>query len=123
LPIFASHPPTAPAPNLPVVSNGFADYLYFSKGTNWQKFTIQNSEDTIVTLSLFDFPGWVVKVDGKKVVIDHHNEVGLITFKVPKGEHQIYAKLTNSPVRLAGNTLTLIFLPLCLYFIFKKKHE
>lgn len=123
LPIFASHPPTSPAPNLPAVSNGFADYLYFTKGTNWQRFTIQNSEDTTVTLSLFDFPGWIVKVDGKKVAIDHENELGLITFKVPKGEHKIIARLTNTPVRFIGNTLTIIFLPLCLYFIFKRKHE
>jgi len=123
LPIFATHPPTAPAPNLPIVSNGFADFLYLTKGTNWQSFTIQNLEDTIVTLSLFDFPGWIVKVDDKKVAINHDNELGLITFKIPKGEHQVIARLTNSPVRLLGNLLTIIFLPLSLYVIFKRKHE
>jgi hypothetical protein len=123
LPIFATHPPTSPAPDLPEVSNGFADYLYFTKGTNWQRFTIQNSEDTTVKLRLFDFPGWIVKVDGKKVEIDHNNELGLITFKVTSGEHLVYAKLTDTPVRLLGNILTIIFLPLSIYFIVKRRHE
>lgn len=123
LPIFATHPPTAPAPNLPQVSNGFADFLYFKKGTSWQKFTLQNSEDTTLTLSIFDFPGWMVKVDGKKVNIDHQNELGLITIKIPKGEHQVFAKLKDTPVRFLGNLLTIIFLPASIYFILRKKHE
>jgi uncharacterized membrane protein len=123
LPIFATHPPTAPAPSLPEVSNGFADFLYYTKGTNWQSFTIQNNEDTVIKLPIFDFPGWVVKVDGKKVAIDHQNELGLITVKVVAGEHQVFAKLTDTPVRTLGNLLTLIFLPLSLYIILKRQHE
>ena len=123
LPIYATHPPTSPAPSLPEVSTGKADFLYYSKGTDWIKFTIEASEDTVVTLPQYDFPGWIVKVDNKKTTINHHNELGLITFKVPSGSHSIYARLTDTPVRIAGNIMTLIFLPLAIYFLVKRKHE
>lgn len=123
LPIFASHPPTAPAPYLPEVSRGQADFLNVKKGTDWIQFNIEASENATVKLPLLYFPGWIVKVDNKKVIIDYQNELGLITFDVSAGNHLVYAKLTNSPVRFIGNILTLIFLPMSLYFIIKSKHE
>lgn len=123
LPIFATHPPTAPAPFLPEVTSGKAEYQYVTKGSDWMKFNIEASDNTVVKLPLYDFPGWIVKVDNKKVAIDHHNELGLITFNVSSGKHFVYATLTNTPIRFIGNLLTVIFFPLALYFIFRSKHE
>lgn len=121
LPIFATHPPTSPAPVLPQSSVGIVDILYLTKGTNWEKFEIQSNEDTTVTLPIYDFPGWIVKVDNQKVSIDHHNELGLITFQIKAGQHQVYAHLTDTPIRTIGNLMTLIFLPLSIYFIVRHR--
>lgn len=123
LPIFASHPPSSPAPQLPEVANGYVSIEYFKKGTNWMQFYIYVTEDTTLTLQQFDFPGWKVKLDDKAVTIKHQNEIGLITFPITAGKHQVKAHLSESPTRIIGNIATLIFLPLALYYLVKRKHE
>ena len=55
-------------------------------------------------------------IDGK--IVSHVNNncsgevfcLGLITYKVPVGEHTISVKLTDTPVRKIGNYLSLISL-------------
>jgi hypothetical protein len=56
------------------------------------------------------------KVDGK--VVPHVNDncqgedfcLGLITFRVPAGNHKIGVELTDTPVRRVGNYLSVISL-------------
>jgi hypothetical protein len=52
---------------------------------------------------------------------DHNNDLGLITIDLPSGEHRVQAKLRDTPVRLLGDVLTLVFLPLALIVLVKKE--
>ena len=70
------------------------------------------------------FPGWRAKVDGKKVPIEFQdiNQRGLITFDVPKGIHNVSVKFGESPIRLAADIISLMFVfSLFAVFIFRKK--
>ncbi|MDP3918226.1 MAG: 6-pyruvoyl-tetrahydropterin synthase-related protein [Candidatus Woesebacteria bacterium] len=114
LPIYATLPPITEAPPIPEVLDGNALFVNYKKGSNFQKGKIKVIEDAVIRLPLYDFPGMQVKVDNKR--IEHYNNdcrgqefcYGLITFEVPKGEYQIEARLTDTPIRKIGNYITLI---------------
>jgi hypothetical protein len=114
LPIYAKLPPITPAPPQPEVLEGTASFSNYTKGSDFQKGVINVTKDALIRLPLFDFPGMVTKIDGKEAA--HWNNdcrkepfcLGLITFRVPAGRHTIEVKLTNTPIRTAGNCLSLL---------------
>lgn len=114
LPIYAKLPPIKKAPELPEVLEGEVKFINYKKGSNFQTGEIEVKKDAILRLPLFNFPGMKVLVDQKEVNHWHddcrHQDfcLGLITFKVLEGNHQIEAKLEDTQIRLAGNIITLV---------------
>jgi len=53
------------------------------------------------------FPGWHGFIDGKQVDIYPGGPYGLITLKVPPGEHRVAIRFGDTPVRAAGRLVTL----------------
>lgn len=114
LPIYAKLPPIKAAPKEPEVLEGKAIFSSYIKGSNWQKGEIIVEKDALLRLPLFDFPGMTTKIDGVKV--NHINNdcrgeefcLGLITFSVPSGTHQIEVELEDTPVRRIGNYLSIL---------------
>lgn len=128
LPIYAKLPPVTEAPPQPEVLEGSATFSDYTKGSDFQRGKIDVKKDALIRLPLFDFPGMVTKVDGK--IINHVNNdcrgeefcLGLITFKVPVGQHLIDVKLTDTPIRTVGNYLSLIsFIGIAGLLVIKKK--
>ncbi|MBL7036474.1 hypothetical protein ISR94_01310 [Candidatus Microgenomates bacterium] len=128
LPIYAEFPPITEAPLLPEIMDGSVQVVEYKKGSNFQNGIIKVSEDATIRLPLYDFPGMQVSVDGE--VVDHYNDdcrgeefcYGLITFKLPKGEHSVEAKLTNTPVRSIGNLITVASIIILVWLISKNEH-
>lgn len=114
LPIYAKLPPIKAAPKEPEVLEGEASFNSYIKGSDWQKGEIKVEKDALIRLPLFDFPGMTTKIDGTKV--NHINNdcrgeefcLGLITFSVPSGTHQIEVELKDTPVRRIGNYLSIL---------------
>lgn len=130
LPIYAKLPPVTQAPAMPEVLEGSALFPIYSKGSDWQKGTIDvKTESALIRLPLFDFPGMVTKIDGKKVPHvnnDCRNEefcLGLITYKVPGGEHKIEVELTDTPVRRVGNYLSIISISVAVGILINRKKK
>lgn len=123
LPIFAKAPPDKEAPQKPTVTEGKADFSYYTKGSNWQKGeVVVSSEKAKIVLPLYYFPGFTVWVDGRAVkTIDHDNDLGLISFYLENGSHEVYTKLLRTPVRIIGDCLSLVSILLLVYVIFRKK--
>lgn len=125
LPIYAKLPPIHPAPDVPEVLGGTGQFLSYQKGSNWQKGQVEIDKSSVLRLPLFDFPGMRVWVDEKEV--PHRNDdcqgepfcLGLISFPVKEGTHLVEARLTNTPIRTLGNTLTIISLFLVLGLLIK----
>lgn len=120
LPIYAKFPPAKPAPTYPYAKDARVSILDFHHYAASFYFRVKSPLDTVLTLPQFDFPGWQVSLDGVVIKHRHDNDLGLITFDLPAGDHKVKAILKDTPVRLAGDVLTLIFLPLGIYICTKK---
>lgn len=113
LPVYAKLPPISAAPAIPEVLQGNAVFISYVKGSDFQKGKVMVLERALVRLPLFDFPGMRVRIDGNPV--SHINNdcsgqefcLGLITFNIPAGEHEIEVELEDTPVRRVGNYLSL----------------
>lgn len=64
--------------------------------------------DSQIEMPVTYFPGWEARVNGKIIDLSEPSIQGLITFYLPKGEYKIDLALTDTPVRIIGNTITLI---------------
>ena len=123
LPIYTSLSPAKKAQDMPVVISGNVNFTIVEKGTNWQKWSIQALDYSVLQAQLFYFPNWKVYVDGKNTPIDYKDNNGFITFNVQKGMHTIDLRLSNTPVRTAGNVITLLGFPAFLFIYRKYKYE
>ncbi len=130
LPTFAKLPPNKKAPDLPEVLDGEVEFVTYKKGSNFQVGEIEVLKDATIRLPLFDFPGMKVKVDEVETL--HANDdcrnqqycLGLITFNVPIGKHSLEAKLYDTPIRQAGNIITIISIFILItLFLLGKKYE
>ena len=125
LPIYAKLPPVSHAPEKPEILDGRVETVEYSKGSNYQTGKLVVYEDATIRLPLFDFPGMAVYANGEQ--IEHINDdcrnqefcLGLITFKLPKGEFSVYTTLTDTLVRKLGNYLTIISLVAVLFVMTK----
>jgi hypothetical protein len=123
LPIFAKMPPDKKAPELPEIIEGEGKILSYQKGSNWQKGKIVIlTDEAKIKLPLFYFPGFKVWVDRKQSAIDFKNDLGLITLKLTRGEHEVFARLTKTFPRLIGDFLTVASLLLLIYLFFLRKN-
>lgn len=71
----------------------------------------------------FYFPGWRVYVDGKEIPIQFQDPAyrGVITYNLPKGQHKILVKFTDTKARMMGKIITAVSLLIfSLVFILRK---
>lgn len=108
LPIFAQMPPDKKAPDEPIFIQGEGEVMSYEKGTNWQKGKIKVSREATVRLPVFYFPGWQVLVNGQKTDFSYDNFLGLPTFSLVQGEHQVFTRLYDTPIRKIGNLVSLV---------------
>lgn len=92
------------------IASGSGTIKEVKQGTNWIKFKIEvTSSESTVRINIFQFPNWKVFIDGKQTQITTNNdELGRIHIKVGLGDHKIEARLFNTPVRTAGNLISLV---------------
>jgi len=94
------------------------------KATRFKYIVSAQTPTTIVQRTQY-FPGWIVLVDGKKVPIEFQdqNYRGLITYRVPTGDHTIDVRFAQSKIQQISNYLsiaTLITLLLSIVYMRKK---
>ena len=106
------------------IIEGEGNILQRVEKNSWRKYSISASTDIRMVDNTFYFPGWKVYIDGKDTEIEFQdmNYRGIITYRVPKGEHNIYLKFTETKVRKFGNILSILSLIFFLLaYIFKGK--
>jgi hypothetical protein len=109
LPNTAWTAPKGPRKIQAEIMEGKGEVVTGSSGTNWEKFIVKAETDTTVRVSLLQFPTWHVFVDGKDTptFVPKTEEWGRLYVNIPAGEHEVYAKLTDTPVRSAGNIISI----------------
>lgn len=130
--IWSAGNPGEVAKNPIEVISGNARIERLIRKSNRHEFVVDADSHTRILDNTIYFPGWQAQVDSKKVPIEFQdiNHRGLITFKVPEGNHRIDVKFKESPIRFFSDiislfsiaSITLIFLTKA-YFSFSKKNE
>lgn len=77
------------------------------KGTDWMFFNISLKKPATVTLPVLYFPNFVLLVDNASTKIDPEPSLGRVTFELAPGDHQVYLKLHDTPIRTISNILSL----------------
>ncbi|MBI2600835.1 hypothetical protein HYW42_02680 [Candidatus Daviesbacteria bacterium] len=109
LPIYAKEPPATLAESNYQILTGEASIKDFNKGTNWFNFNADVKTHTILRLSQYYFPEWIIKIDGQVANIEYkNNTLGLMTLILGEGEYRIEGRLFDTPVRILSNWLSLI---------------
>lgn len=75
------------------------------------------TDDDVLLVKTFNFPGWVALIDGQPEPIDTNPEMGDMEIKVRKGDHIVTLDFLDTPVRRCGRLITLasvgVILALC----------
>lgn len=109
LPISAKEPPVELALVRYQILTGDTKIYDFKEGSDWIDFKTQTITHSIIRLSQYYFPDFRLFVDGKEMAIDYkNNSLGLVTFILGKGNHQISLRLFDTPIRTIANLMTLI---------------
>lgn len=108
LPAGAPEPPAKAATARYQIITGETEITNFRERTTWIAFDANTTTHSIVRLSQYYFPNWRLKVDGQNTPMDYKNSLGLMTFILGKGNHQVELRLIDTPVRTFSNWLTII---------------
>lgn len=110
VPKTVSDVPKKPRSETISVVDGEAKINGFEQSSYWARFEIENiTDNAIVRLGIFDFPGWTAFVDNNesRIFIPKDEKFGRIYFEVPQGKHEVYVQFMNTPVRTISNAITL----------------
>ena len=128
LPVYAKEAPKGPQKSLAEIMEGKGDVSGFQQGTYWGVFNADiETEKATIRINIFKFPGWKVFIKepgGMKQIEEFVPEEelwGRMWIELPQGEHLIYTQLFNTPVRTAGNIISLLAIILLILFAYSKK--
>ncbi len=98
-------------PLVPIVSRGEATGSQVERHAISQRWQVNVTSDA-ATLSfpLIYWPGWQAFVDGQPIETRAAPDLGYIQIDVPRGEHRVEFKLDNTPIRTAGELISLVAL-------------
>ncbi len=69
---------------------------------------LTTNEPTVLRVNSPAFPGWQAWVDGAPVPVSAWK--GYLSIDIPQGTHTVCTRFTNTPVRTAGNAISLVSL-------------
>lgn len=96
----------------------------FTKSNSRQTFSLNAFSDAQIVSHTQYFPGWTVKIDGKKTPIQFQdaNHRGEIVFSVDKGIHKVTVSFNESKIRFLSDIITVIsFLSIFCLVVLRKK--
>lgn len=77
------------------------------RGTDWMFFNLFLNQDAKITISQLAFPNFEITDKGQKIDYKIEPELGRMVINLKAGEHQIYIKLKNTPIRTISNYISL----------------
>lgn len=114
----------APPLNYPESTDGKIEVSKFEKRGAKALAQINVLTDSTIEVPITYFPDWTVWANSKIVDLEKPLERGLIRFKLPTGNYEVKFELKDTPVRILGNTISLIsLLSLTLLLVLKKIYK
>jgi len=93
--------------------------LNSKKGTDWMLFDLDLNQTTQIIIAQLAFPNFKIYDNYQPINYTIDPELGRMVISLPPGWHQIYIKLTDTPIRIIGNYLSLISILLITFYSFK----
>jgi len=90
------------------VVSGEMSVTELSEKPQEKKFNVDVKKNGIFRINTFSFPGWVLYVNREKRGLTDKNKLKLIDVSLSQGSYVIEAKFTDTPVRTAGNTISIL---------------
>lgn len=90
-----------------------------------RKYKFSNKEEIRVVDYTFYFSGWATYIDGEKTIMQWQdpNYRGIITYKVPAGDHEVDVIYENTNIRFLGMIVSLSSFFLVAYFLYIVKTD
>lgn len=121
-PKVAKSIPEGPAPANPVILDGTGEILSFNETSKSMIADLEvASEEATVQFPGVYFDGWRGFANGRELRIYPEGEYGQITMILPKGEHTVSLKFTNTPVRTLGNIVSLATIGVFGFLLLKRR--
>ena len=89
------------------------------KGTDWLFFNANVYSPASITIAQLYFPNFKIYDFSKAVDFQIEPELGRMVLDLNPGNHQIYIKLTNTPIRTISNILSLLTWTGLSFYLFK----
>ncbi|HKB88334.1 MAG TPA: 6-pyruvoyl-tetrahydropterin synthase-related protein [Patescibacteria group bacterium] len=123
LPVTAKQNPKDPSVVLAEIFTGNGNVTNTLEGTNWARFDVNLTTDSVVRIDLFQFPNWKITLDGNSIepYIPETELYGRMYTNIPKGNHSVSLKLANTPIRAISNYLSILAWAGLLSYPFWKK--
>ncbi len=83
------------------------EILSYKQGTDWFLINLDAKNNAKLTLAQLYFPDFRVEVDNQNQPIIVEPEFGRMVITITPGQHQVYVKLHNTPIRSIGNIISL----------------
>lgn len=115
-------------PDHPIeVVSGSATVSSYIKSNTRHTYSITAQTDANIVDNTLYYPGWQVRDNGIKLPIEFQNahHRGLITYKIPKGSHEIVVSFHETPIRLASDVISGIMCIVVIVYLTRKlfRHE
>ena len=102
-PATSSNLPVSFAPKVPQIRTGDG-YVKLSNPPNYKVFI--EPEYAKISFPIVYFPNWTSLVDGKEMPVFPDGDLGLVTARIPKGEHFVHLEFKDTLPRLLGNLIS-----------------
>lgn len=103
---LADPPPVRPPPVVPEAAVEIRDASRRSDALSFEA-RVHGSEPRVVTLNVFDFPGWTLEVDGRPArFAEPDPRLGRLRVRLSPGVHAVRARFEETPVRRTANTVS-----------------
>jgi hypothetical protein len=110
LPNTAEMAPQSQRKYLAEVVDGKAEIGSELQGSNWAKFNANvATQNSVLRIGILKFPTWKAFVDGKEIpnYVGPNEKWGRMYIDVPQGNHSVYLRLYNTPIRTVSNWVSL----------------
>jgi hypothetical protein len=109
LPNTAEMAPQSFAPIVPGIITGSGSFSNYIVNTNSFSFDAEIYSDTgSVNIPVMYFPGWTVNSENKELNVIPYGKIGTVSIELPKGKHIVQGRFEDTPIRMAGNIITLV---------------
>lgn len=105
----------------PQLVEGDASFSNYSKRSDSATFNMKVNKNSVIDVPLTYFPGWEVKLNGKKAVLMDTPQSGFIRFSTVPGEYNVSLNFKNTPLREIGNIISLVSIVTTVYLLLSKK--